>query len=862
VLADIGSLLTGLALAATVYAALAVFWSIYRSQTNDHHDGSGGPERHSPGDNPWWASGRNAVFAAAALLGLAVLVLLLAFLTDEFSIQYVARHSSRDLSPYLKGSAVWGGQAGSLLLWAFLQALFAAFVAGGRGTENRSLAHWATVFLSLTTVFFVAVTLFLSNPFALSETVPADGQGLNPLLRHPGMVFHPPAMYLGYVGLAVPFALSLAALITRRIDTWPAVARRWTLVAWLFLGLGLLLGMRWAYDVLGWGGYWGWDPVENAGLMPWLTATALLHALVMQDQRGRFRWWNMILTLLSFLLVLFGTFTTRSGLIQSVHAFARSPMGPYFLGAMGVSLVGSLVLFYARRSLLRTPASSDDLLTREGMFTLTLILFLTITASVFVGSVLPTLSDALLDQRFEAGPDWFDRVTGPQLGALVLLMGVCPLLGRTFRALRGLGRRALPAVVFAVLVPVVAALSGFSRPLSLVGLAIVGLAGGTVLSEIAQGVAGRRRRGESLATAFWSLFGHNRRRYGGYLVHLGVILIAVGVIGTRFYAIETEAVVTSGDSIEVEGYTLVFEGLDRVQLADRTGTSASVAVYRGGRYVRTLNPTLEEYSSFGQTIAIPAVLAALREDLYLVLAGWTGGGAQVTLKIFVNPLASFLWLGGLVFLAGGAIAVWPSARHARLPVAEVRRRRQWSAAGLIAGVALLALAVWAMWGGTQGTGASSSRSSSLATETSSAVAGRPRVGDPAPAFTVSTLDGSQLRLADLRGQVAVINFWSPDCKPCEDELPALQAMWEEYQAQGVAFVGISVPHLADEVRAMVADFGITYPNALDLATPAQYGITGVPETFLIGSDGRVAYVHIGPLSAQLLGDKLAAVLAQ
>jgi len=861
VLADIGSLLTGLALAATVYAASAVLWSIYRSQSDDD-DARRGPGRHSERGRQWWASGRNAVFVAAALLGLAVLVLLVAFLTDQFSIQYVAQHSSRNLSPYLKGSAVWGGQAGSLLLWAFLQALFAAFVAGGSGTENRPLAHWATVFLSLITVFFVAVTLFLSNPFALGETVPADGQGLNPLLRHPGMVFHPPAMYLGYVGLAVPFALSLAALITRRIEDWPGVARRWTLVAWLFLGLGLLLGMRWAYDVLGWGGYWGWDPVENAGLMPWLTATALLHALVMQDQRGRFRWWNMILTLLSFLLVLFGTFTTRSGLIQSVHAFARSPMGPYFLGAMGASLVGSLVLFYARRSLLRTPASSDDLLTREGMFTLTLILFLTITASVFVGSVLPTLSDVLLDQRFEAGPDWFDRVTGPQLAALVLLMGVCPLLGRTARALRKLGRRALPAVFVALIVPFVAALSGFTRPFSLVGLAIVGLAAGTALSEIAQGVAGRRRQGEGLATAFWSLFGHNRRRYGGYLVHLGVILLAVGVIGTRFYAFETEAVVTAGDSVQVEGYTLLFEGLDRVALADRTGTSASVAVYRGRTYLRTLNPTLEEYSSFGQTIATPAVLAALREDLYLVLAGWTGGGAQVTLKIFINPLASFLWLGGLVFLAGGAIAVWPSARGARLPVAEMRRRRQWSAAGLITGVALLALAVWAMWGATQGTGASSSPSGSLAPATSSAPAGRPAVGDPAPAFRASMLDASRLRLSDLRGPVAVINFWSPVYRPCKDELPALQAVWEEYQAQGVAFVGISVPHLADDANAMITDFGITYPNALDLATPAQYGITGVPETFLIDPDGNVAYVHIGPLTAQLLEEKLAAVLAQ
>ncbi|MGD8244452.1 MAG: cytochrome c biogenesis protein CcsA, partial [Anaerolineae bacterium] len=428
-LAGIGSIATGLALAATLYAAFAV----YRSLQKD--------------DRRWWASGRNAVFAATGLLGVAILALLVAFLTDQFGIEYIALHSSRDLPLYLKVSAIWGGQEGSLLLWAFLQALFAALVAGRLSTESRPLVPWASVFLGLITAFFVAVTLFLSNPFALGQILPADGQGLNPLLRHPGMVFHPPAMYLGYVGLAVPFALALAALVTRRIDEWPKAARRWTLLAWLFLGLGLLLGMRWAYDVLGWGGYWGWDPVENAGLMPWLTATALLHALVMQDQRRGFRWWSMVLTLLSFLLVLFGTFTTRSGLIQSVHAFARSSMGPYFLAAMGVTLFGSLALIYSRRSLLTASSPADDLLSREGMFTLTLILFLTITGSVFVGSVLPTITQAFANQSFEAGPDWFDRVTGPQLGALVLVMGVCPLLGRSIGALRKLRSRGLPAVI-------------------------------------------------------------------------------------------------------------------------------------------------------------------------------------------------------------------------------------------------------------------------------------------------------------------------------------------------------------------------------------------------------------------------------
>jgi cytochrome c-type biogenesis protein CcmF len=837
-LAQIGTILTGLALVTVLYAAAAVFWSV---RNRDHR---------------WWESGRNAVFASTGLLGLALLALLTAFLDDRLYIQYVAQHSSRDLPLYLKVSAVWGGQNGSLLLWAFLQAMFGALVAARPSEETRPLIPWTTVFLSLITAFFVAVTLFLSNPFAVSQSVPIDGQGLNPLLRHPGMVFHPPALYLGYVGLAVPFALALAALITRRIDIWPSAARRWTLAAWIFLGLGLLLGMRWAYDVLGWGGYWGWDPVENAGLMPWLTATGLLHALVMQDQRRGFRWWNVSLALLSFIMVLFGTFTTRSGLIQSVHAFALSNLGPFFLAAMGVTLLGSLALFYSRRSLLSGDSTTGDLLSREGMFTLTLVLFLTITGSVFVGSVLPTLTEAITNQRFEAGPGWFDRVTGPQFAALVLVMGVCPLLGPAVGAMRQLRSRGLPTLVGGAAATLGGALAGFTRPFSLVGFAVVGLAGGTALGEIWRGVASRRRKGESIPLAVWRLFGRSRRRYGGYLVHAGVILLAVGVIGTRFYPFETEAVLTSGESIDVGQYTLVFEELERDALSDRVTTRALVSVYREGRQLASLRPSLDEYGNFGQTVAVPAVRAGVKEDLYLVLAGWSDAGARATLKIFINSLASFLWLGGLIFMAGGAVAVWPSAKkiHVSQPVA--RRRRTWSTAGLVVGVVLLALAVWAMWGPAHGTVASAGRSGQAALGLSANRKTRPRVGEPAPDFTVDLLDGSTLSRSDLRGQVAVINFWSPQCQPCEDEMPDLQTVWEEYQSEGVTFLGVSFPEMEADAREMVSEFGVTYPNGLNAVMPAEYGITGVPETFVIGPEGSVAYVHIGPVTADRLRTEL------
>jgi cytochrome c-type biogenesis protein CcmF len=846
--AEVGHLLVGLALAVSFYAAGATIWSIRQD------------------DRRWAQSGRRGVYAMTALLGAAVVVLLAAFLNNQFQIKYVAEHSSRELPLYLKFSAVWGGQAGSLLLWSFLQALFAAIVIARPSDRSRSLLPRATVFLSLITAFFVAVTLFLSNPFNRLPSVPANGQGLNPLLRHPGMIFHPPAMYVGYVGLAVPFALALAALVTRQIDRWPTAARRWTLAAWLFLGLGLLLGARWAYDVLGWGGYWGWDPVENAGLMPWLTATALLHGTVMQEQRRNFRLWNLVLVVLSFALVLFGTFTTRSGLIQSVHAFARSNLGLYFLAFIALTVFGSLAMGIWRRSLLSDAQPTDALLSRQGAFLLTVILLLTITFSVFVGSVLPTLTDALVDQQFEAGPEWFDRVTGPQFAALVVLIGICPLLGSAAAALKRLQSRGWPALVGAALVPVAAALAGFTKPISLVGFAIVGLGGTTTVAEIVRDVSARSgKQGRGPLQALWDLMGRNRRKVGGYLVHAGIVLMAIGIIGTRMYPFETEAVLAQGASTEVENYRLVYQDLDMEPMEDHVTTWADIEVYRDGAYLTTLYPRIENYSAFGQTVATPAVRPGLKEDLYLVLAGWSNESGTATVKIFINSLATFLWLGGLVFLAGGAVALWPVAQPAPVSTPAARRRRWGNAVGLVLGLVVLALAGWAMWGTGQGT-ATPGQANPGGQEQGGlfqSMGRRVEVGEPAPNFAMQLLEGSTLSLSDLESQVAVVNLWATWCAPCEEELPDFQRVWEEYQDQGVTFVGVAVQEEEDEVADMVSRLGVTYPVGLDLdaSISAAYGITGVPETFVVDSDGEVAYVHIGPVSATQLREELNTLLA-
>ena len=830
-LSEVGYILVGLAMAVAIYTPIATFRSMRRS------------------DGRWAESGRNGAYVTAGLLGMAVLLLLAAFLGDQFQIRYVAQHSSRDLPLYLKVSAVWAGQEGSLLLWSCLQALLTALAVGRPSERSRPLIPWATVFLSLITTFFVAVTLFLSNPFVLHDTVPADGQGLNPLLRHPGMVFHPPALYLGYVALAVPFAFALAALAARRVEDWPAVVRRWTLAAWLFLGVGLLLGARWAYYVLGWGGYWGWDPVENAGLMPWFTATALLHGIVMQDEKRGFRVWNIVLAMLSFVLVLFGTFTTRSGMIESVHAFSRSPLGFYFLAFIGLVVTVSVIWMVNAGQVLREQHSSDALLSRSGMFFLTLILFLTLTATVFIGSVLPTLTGTLMGQRFEAGPEWFDRVTGPQFAALVLLIGVCPVLGRAASTLRQLRERGWPALVGAGLALVAAILAGFTGWVPLIGFAVVGLAGGTALAEFGRDVTARsRRQQENPLRAVWNLVGRNRRRYGGYVVHIGVILMALGVIGTRMVGFETELVLSSGEPVDAGGYTLVFEELRQDPTQDHSTTRASVAVYRAGAYVVTLQPQVNHYVSLEQDVAVPALLEGLREDLYLVLAGWGDDGRTATLKVFVNPLASFLWLGGLVFLGGGAVAVWPQARAARLPVPEARRRTIGAAVGLLVGILVLIGAGAAMWGPGHGAVFQS--------------VGHPLRGQTAPGFSLTLLDGSTLKLSDLHGEVAVINFWASWCPPCKDEMPDLQAVWEEYRGQGVTFIGIAFDDEEANVQRLSSELGITYPLGMDvdLRIATTYGVTAVPETFIVDSEGQVAYIHIGPVSAGMLREELDSLL--
>lgn len=620
-------------------------------------------------NNKWLSSAYNSSIAIALLTAVSFLILILGFITNHFEISYVAQHSSRALPLYLKISAVWAGQEGSLLLWCFLQALFTTIALHRPSEKARSLVPWACVILSLVTFFFLFLNLFFSNPFTVSAQIPMDGMGLNPVLRHPGMILHPPILYIGYVGLSIPFAFGLSAVINHQWENWTDAIHGWILLAWLALGFGLLLGMRWAYDVLGWGGFWGWDPVENTGLIPWLAATALLHGSVMQNEKRGFWVWNFWLAVSAFAFVLLGTFTTRSGLVQSVHAYSQSNLGVILIiGILFVLLSSDLVFFNHRKS--EPPKQPlPSLISRDGLFFLTLLLLATLTVSILIGSFLPTLSMAFSGQSLELSADWFDRVTGPQFVILVFLLGVCPLIGRAAATLNKIRKRwwyGLAGIAVAVLVAI---LLGLTLPLALIGFSLAGLTMALIIAEIIDGISKARQSSDpGQETKTITLLMNQQRKYGGLLVHLGIVLMALGIIGTKLYPFEQTVTLASNDTVQLKSLTFQFIELTQSVQADHTEVTASVRVFQGEKYLYTLKPLVDDYGSGTQSLTTPAIQSDLHQDVYVIVGGWEPGGKSATLKIYFNELINFLWMGGMVLLAGGALAIWPRKRDTTLKI--------------------------------------------------------------------------------------------------------------------------------------------------------------------------------------------------
>ena len=657
-MADIGYIALLLALVASVYSAVAFIYGVRR--------------RHPA----LTESAKNSLLAVCGLVSISVAILAYALVTHNFQIEYVASYTSRDLSLAYLLSALWAGNDGSLLFWAWLLSLFAAVVVLQKRDVGKELVPYASSVIMGTQAFFLILLLSVSNPFHKLPSAPADGMGLNPMLENLGMIIHPPTLLAGYVGFTIPFAFAIAALLSRRLgDEWLLTIRRWTLLSWLLLGIGNIIGAWWAYVELGWGGYWAWDPVENAGLMPWLVATAFLHSIMMQRRRGILKVWNMVLIILTFSLTIFGTFLTRSGIISSVHTFAESALGPFFLVFLGITFIGSLVLLYYRSKELKGEAEMVFLISRESTFLLNNLLLVGAAFAIFFGTVFPVISEAVRGVKISVGPPFFNQVNGPIFLATILLIGVCALIGWRRASIKNLARNFLWPLVAALILGIALFILGIREWYAIVAFFICSFVLFTILYEWFRGTRARHRmRAENFLKAFFGLIGSNRPRYGGYIVHIAIILIAIGVIGSSFYNTEKEAVLMPGESMTIKNYTLTYEHMNHYQTQSKIVVTATLSVYNEGKLLGVLTPEKYFHRTYEQPVTEVAIRTSPIEDLYVILVGWNEDGTTA-FKVLVNPLVNWIWVGGGVLFLGGLIAFWPERRQLAAP-AKVRARRE------------------------------------------------------------------------------------------------------------------------------------------------------------------------------------------
>lgn len=634
-------------------------------------------------------SGRVALLMTFPLVLIGALGLWYALLTHDFGVQYVASVSSLATPVFFRITALWGSQNGSILFWCLIMSAFvaAAMLRDWDGAGDKPLLPYVTMTMALVLGFFLFLQLFLTNAFVRYDFPPQDGRGLNPLLRHPGMIIHPPMLYAGYTGLLVPFAFCVASLITRRSDDlWLRASRRWTLVGWAFLTAGLLLGGRWAHDVLGWGGYWGWDPSENKPLITWLIATPFLHSAMIQEKRGMFKNWNVFLMMLTFASMFFGTAFIRSGLLTSVHAFAASDIGPFFMGAMVVILAACAVLWLTRLDVLRSENKLDSAFSREGIFLIQNVLFLSTSFTVFIGTIFPILSEAISGTKITVGPPFFDQTAGPQMAALVALMGVAPLLAWGKSSGAAVGRQMLAPLIFAVVVMAVLFAAGATQPMPLLLFGLCAYTLAQTVMEYVRGVRARMRSmNESAPLALVRLAQKNQRRYGGYLVHIGVVLMAIGVIGKGFYGYDTitTPAVKLNESFTVGGYTFTYRGIRPVpcEFNDCQTIQAMLLVTSAtdGSVLGAVFPYRDHYPVQQHTATIPAITGTFNTEVYVLLAAWEDGGATASFQVFINPLINWIWVGGIVMILGFLVCFWKAPE--REPVASPAAVRRAVGAG-------------------------------------------------------------------------------------------------------------------------------------------------------------------------------------
>jgi cytochrome c-type biogenesis protein CcmF len=625
-------------------------------------------------------SARRSTYAVAGVIIVASVGLLAAILKHDFNVAYVAAYTSRDLPTVYLLSAFYGGQSGSMLFWALVLAIFGALAQLLTSRKYDHLLPYVAGTTQAVLLFFVATTLFAANPFERLPFTPADGQGLNPQLQNPGMVVHPPMLYLGYISITIPFAFAVAALMSRRLDTgWLHAIRKWTIVSWLFLSIGITLGMWWAYVELGWGGYWAWDPVENASFLPWLTMTAFLHSVMIQEKRGMLKKWNMVLITLSFFLSIFGTFITRSGIISSVHSFAQSSVGYYFLAGLAFLLVAMGWLLYTRLPMLESESHLESMVSREASFLFNNLLLVGIAFSVFWGTMFPMISELVRGSQVTVGPPFFNQVNIPLGLGLLALTGIGPLIAWRKASVGNLRRHfAVPVISGGIAAAVLTAI-GMGHFYAILTISFSVFVVVTILQEFVRGIGARHRlHGENYAQALARLVGRNRRRYGGYIVHLGIVTYFVAFTGQAF-KVDREASLVPGESVEIEspfGHTLTFThlGVSQYDQLNRLVSAATVEVAKDGERVGVIKSEKRQHftcqapidpcpANLRQRSFEPSTEAGIRsdlqEDIYVVFAGSVEGTEEAVYRFTLNPLVWWLWFGGFVLVAGGVVTLWP-----------------------------------------------------------------------------------------------------------------------------------------------------------------------------------------------------------
>ncbi len=636
-------------------------------------------------------SARNAGMAVFFLVTFAVGALEYFFFTDNFSLAYVAEHSNRALPLFYKFAALWSGQEGSLLFWTWLLSTYAFFALFLNRNKHPELMPFAGVVLAGVEVFFLTLNNFVANAFtvlsgvdsagALHMASVSEGHGLNPLLQYPEMVIHPPMLYLGYTGFTVPFAFALAALLGRYPgEKWIHITRRWTMIAWCFQSVGILLGAHWAYAVLGWGGYWAWDPVENASLLPWITGTAFLHSVMMQEKRGMLKVWNVWLVFTTFMLCILGTLLTRSGVVSSVHAFAQSSIGNWFVGFLVLIFIVCFWAWWVNRDYLRSDNQLDSLVSRESSFLFNNLVLLAACFAVLWGTLFPVLSEWVVGSKISVGPPFFNKVNIPIALFLLLLTGVGPLLAWRKTSFDALKRNFAWPLAGGIVVGAIAAIFGFRDVYALVCLILCVFVTLTIFAEFYRGARViASRDGSNILSAMCELTMRNTRRYGGYIIHFAVVLIFIGIAGSAFNK-DVQMEMAPGDALSIGSYRIICQNFDQTNNNNFQSERATLEVFRNGRSLMMLYPERRFYLASQVTETMVAIETSPLRDLYVVYAGRSPENGRPVIHAYLNPLVKWIWFGGLVLVLGTGIAMLPNRRAALVLHAE--KERTWNAAAV------------------------------------------------------------------------------------------------------------------------------------------------------------------------------------